>query len=171
MSGIASETRLYANRAFRKNIKILDTRKTTPGLRIFEKYAVQCGGGTNHRRSLSEGIMIKDNHISSGKDIKKKLKQTKSNTRPVQIEIDTKKQLIEFLHYNIKGVLLDNMAPKTIKECISIIKKSNKKIFIEVSGGITLRTLNKFLITGVDAISVGSIIHQAKFKNIKLEIN
>ena len=98
MSGVATETNQYAVKGYRKNIKILDTRKTTPGLRIFEKYAVQCGGGTNHRLSLSGGIMIKDNHISSEKDIKKKLKQTKLNASPVQIEIDTKKQLIEFLH-------------------------------------------------------------------------
>ena len=169
MSGIASETHRYASKAFRKNIKILDTRKTTPGIRIFEKYAVQCGGGTNHRFNLSKGIMIKDNHIGSNKNIKETLLKAKSTTVPVQVEIDTKKQLEECLKYKIDAVLLDNMEPQKIKECIQIIKKSNQKIFIEVSGGITFKTLNKYLIPGVDAISVGAIIHQATFKNIKLQ--
>ena len=169
MSGIASETHRYASKAFRKNIKILDTRKTTPGIRIFEKYAVRCGGGVNHRFNLSKGIMIKDNHIGSNKSIKRILEKTKLKTFPVQVEIDTKKQLEECLKYKIDAVLLDNMDSQKIKECIQIIKKSNQKIFIEVSGGITFKTLNKYLIPGVDAISVGAIIHQATFKNIKLQ--
>ena len=169
MSGIASETHRYASKAFRKNIKILDTRKTTPGIRIFEKYAVQSGGGTNHRFNLSKGIMIKDNHIGSNKSIKETLLKAKSTIVPVQVEIDTKKQLEECLKYKIDAVLLDNMEPQKIKECVQIIKKSNQKIFIEVSGGITFKTLNKYLIPGVAAISVGAIIHQATFKNIKLQ--
>ena len=169
MSGIASETHRYASKAFRKNVKILDTRKTTPGIRIFEKYAVQCGGGINHRFNLSKGIMIKDNHIGSNKSIKEILTKTSSVTVPIQVEIDTKKQLEECLKHKIDAVLLDNMEPQKIKECIQIIKKSNQKIFIEVSGGITFKTLNKYLITGVDAVSVGAIIHQATFKNIKLQ--
>ncbi len=169
MSGIASETHRYASKAFRKNVKILDTRKTTPGIRIFEKYAVQCGGGINHRFNLSKGIMIKDNHIGSNKSIKEILTKTSSVTVPIQVEIDTKKQLEECLKHKIDAVLLDNMEPQKIKECIQIIKESNQKIFIEVSGGITFKTLNKYLITGVDAVSVGAIIHQATFKNIKLQ--
>jgi len=169
MSGIASETHRYASKAFRKNIKILDTRKTTPGIRIFEKYAVQCGGGINHRFNLSKGIMIKDNHIGSNKSIKEILIKTKSTTVPIQVEIDTKTQLKECIKHKIDAVLLDNMDPQKIKECIQIIKKSNQKIFIEVSGGITFKTLNRYLIPGVDAISIGAIIHQATFKNIKLQ--
>ena len=169
MSGIASETHRYASKAFRKNIKILDTRKTTPGIRIFEKYAVRCGGGINHRFNLSKGIMIKDNHIGSNKNIKETLLKAKSTIVPIQVEIDTKKQLEECLKYKIDAVLLDNMDSQKIKECIQIIKKSNQEIFIEVSGGITFKTLNKYLIPGVDAISVGAIIHQATFKNIKLQ--
>ena len=169
MSGIASETHRYASKAFRKNIKILDTRKTTPGIRVFEKYAVRCGGGTNHRFNLSKGIMIKDNHIGSNKNIKEMLIKINATSAPTQVEIDTKKQLEECLKHKIDAVLLDNMEPQKIKECIQIIKKSNQKVFIEVSGGITFKTLNKYLIPGVDAISVGAIIHQATFKNIKLE--
>jgi len=169
MSGIASETHRYASKAFRKNIKILDTRKTTPGIRIFEKYAVRCGGGANHRFNLSKGIMIKDNHIGSNKSIKEMFTKIKETTIPIQVEIDTKKQLEECLKHKIDAVLLDNMDSQKIKECIQIIKQSNQKIFIEVSGGITFKTLNKYLIHGIDAISVGAIIHQARFKNIKLE--
>ena len=169
MSGISSETSIYASKAFRKNIKILDTRKTTPGIRIFEKYAVQCGGGTNHRFNLAKGIMIKDNHIGANAGIESTLNKIKNQNIPIQVEIDRKEQLIESLEYNIDAVLLDNMEPLEIKECIKIIKKSGKNIFIEVSGGITIKTLNRFLISGVDAISVGAIIHQATFKNIKLQ--
>ena len=93
----------------------------------------------------------------------------KETTIPIQVEIDTKKQLEECLKHKIDAVLLDNMDSQKIKECIQIIKQSNQKIFIEVSGGITFKTLNKYLIHGIDAISVGAIIHQARFKNIKLE--
>ena len=169
MSGVASETQKYTAKAFRKNIKILDTRKTTPGLRLFEKYAAQCGGGSNHRFNLSKGIMIKDNHIESNKNIKEIFAKLNKRKVPIQVEIETKKQLQECLKYNVDAVLLDNMIPQEIKECIQIIKKLNQKIFIEVSGGITLKTLNRYLISGVDAISVGATIHQATFKNIKLE--
>ena len=170
MSGVASETHKYASKAFRKNIKILDTRKTTPGLRVFEKYAVQCGGGSNHRFNLSKGIMIKDNHIGSNKNIKKMFARPNKSSIPIQIEIENKKQLKECLKYSIDAVLLDNMAPEKIKECIKIIKEAEKPFFIEVSGGITFKKLGKYLIKGVDAISIGATIHQATFKNIKLEI-
>ena len=169
MSGVSTETSKYVSRAYRKNIKILDTRKTTPGIRIFEKYAVKCGGGTNHRMSLKKGIMIKDNHIGANKNVSSVLKKAKNKKVPIQVEVDNKKQLEEAIRFNIDAVLLDNMDPEEIKKCIQIIKEKKENIFIEVSGGITLKTLNKYLIKGVDAISVGAIIHQAQFKNIKLE--
>jgi len=169
MCGIATETNRYAQKAFRKNIKILDTRKTTPGIRVFEKYASKCGGGTNHRFNLSKGVMIKDNHIGANKSINAIFEKLKKINAPIQIEIDTLKQLQKVLEYKIDAVLLDNMNSSEIKECIKAIKESGKKIFIEVSGGINYKTLNKYLIKGVDAISIGATIHQATFKNIKLE--
>ena len=169
MCGIATETNKYAQKAFRKNIKILDTRKTTPGIRIFEKYASKCGGGFNHRFNLSKGVMIKDNHIGANKGISSIFKKSKKINAPIQVEIDTLKQLQKVLEYKIDAVLLDNMNSLEIKECIKAIKESGKKIFIEVSGGINYKTLNKYLIKGVDAISIGATIHQATFKNIKLE--
>ena len=116
--------------------------------------------------------MIKDNHISSNEDIEKTLKKLQTLKVPIQVEIDTVEQLIKCLQYSeIDAVLLDNMDPETIKDCIDIIKEKNQKIFIEVSGGITLKTLNRFLINNVDAISIGSTIHQATAQNIKLEID
>ena len=169
MCGIATETNKYAQKAFRKNIKILDTRKTTPGIRIFEKYASKCGGGFNHRFNLSKGVMIKDNHIGANKGISSIFKKSKKINAPIQVEIDTLKQLQKVLEYKVDAVLLDNMNSLEIKECIKAIKESGKKIFIEVSGGINYKTLNKYLIKGVDAISIGATIHQATFKNIKLQ--
>ena len=169
MCGIATETNKYVQKAFRKNIKILDTRKTTPGIRIFEKYASKCGGGTNHRFNLSKGVMIKDNHIGANKSISTIFKKSKKINAPIQVEIDTLEQLQKVLEHKIDAVLLDNMNSSEIKECIKAIKESGKKIFIEVSGGINYKTLNKYLIKGVDAISIGATIHQATFKNIKLE--
>ena len=150
---------------------ILDTRKTTPGLRFFEKYAVQCGGGFNHRFNLSKGVMIKDNHIEANQSIGSAVQVLGKPSCPIQVEIDTIDQLKECLkNTNIDAILLDNMNPETIKKCVQLIKKENQNIFIEVSGGVSLSTLNRFLINHVDAVSVGSIIHQATFKNIKLEI-
>ena len=169
MSGVATETNRYAQKAFRKNIHIIDTRKTTPGIRIFEKYASKCGGGANHRFNLSEGVMIKDNHIGSNKSINSMFKKHQKPKAPIQVEIDTIDQLNKVLKYKIDAVLLDNMNSSEIKKCIGVIKESGKKIFIEVSGGINYKTLNKYLIPGVDAISIGATIHQATFKNIKLE--
>ena len=169
MSGVSTETSKYISKAYRKNIKILDTRKTTPGIRIFEKYAVKCGGGTNHRMSLKKGIMIKDNHIGANESISAVLKKAKNRKVPIQVEIDNKKQLEEAIRFDIDAVLLDNMEPEEIKKCIQIIKEKKENIFIEVSGGITIKSINRYLIKGVDAISVGAIIHQAQFKNIKLE--
>tara|TARA_Y100001980_G_C14554254_1_gene340656 strand:+ start:999 stop:1856 length:858 start_codon:yes stop_codon:yes gene_type:complete len=169
MSGVSTETSKYISKAYRKNIKILDTRKTTPGIRIFEKYAVKCGGGTNHRMSLKKGIMIKDNHIGANESVSAILKKAKNKKVPIQLEIDNRKQLEEAIRFDIDAVLLDNMEPEEIKKCIQIIKEKKENIFIEVSGGITLKSVNKYLIKGVDAISVGAIIHQAQFKNIKLE--
>ncbi|HAF75867.1 MAG TPA: carboxylating nicotinate-nucleotide diphosphorylase, partial [Maribacter sp.] len=169
LSGISSLTDSYVKKLNSKEIKILDTRKTTPGIRLFEKYAVNAGGGTNHRFNLAEGVMIKDNHIGTNTTLKEALDKIRHTDKPIQVEVDTKDQLCECLKYNVRAVLLDNMDPSEIKECIQIIRGSEKEVFIEVSGGITLKTINKYLINGVDAISVGAIIHQATFKNIKLE--
>ena len=172
LCGIASLTHKYAGIASPFNVKILDTRKTTPGLRLFEKYAVVVGGGYNHRLNLSDGILIKDNHIITSSSITKAIESVRKAGAglPLEIEVDNINQIREALEANVDGFLLDNMNPQTIKETVSLIRTSENgnDIFIEASGGITLNNIHPFLETGVDAISIGALTHQAVSKDIRL---
>ena len=172
LSGIASITNSYVKIA-NNQIKILDTRKTTPGLRLFEKHAVSIGGGYNHRLDLSKGILIKDNHILSSGSITNAINLIKKNNRhlPIEVEIDNFEQLKEALKLPINGILLDNMLPSTIIKATKILKniKNGSNIFIEASGGITEKNLHSYINTGIDAISTGAITHSAINKDIKLE--
>ena len=170
LCGIATNTNQYVTLANNK-IKILDTRKTTHGLRLFEKYAVTCGGGYNHRLNLSTGHLIKDNHLITNKSISSIITNIKKtpNYKPIEVEVDTIQQVKKILPLNIDGFLLDNMQQSEIKACVSIIKQYNNKTFIEASGGITLHNLSRFLDTGIDAASIGALTHQAQNINIKLE--
>lgn len=174
LSGISTNTAQYVSKLNNPTIKILDTRKTTPGLRLFEKYAVYKGGGFNHRQNLSSGIMVKDNHIinSDMEDVCNKLKQLKKSI-PLQIEIDTIKQITPQNVKIVDAFLLDNMLPQNIKKCIAKIdklKEPSQKIFIEISGGITLKTILKYNIDGVDGISIGALTHQGRSVDIGLDI-
>ena len=171
LCGIATNTKRYVDLAKPFNVKILDTRKTTPGMRIFEKYAVKCGGGYNHRFDLSSGILIKDNHIQSAGSITKAL--TKIDRKNwIELEVDTFEQIYEGIDNNVDGFLLDNMIPNKIKEAVNIIRfhESGKKLFIEASGGINLKNITPYLDTGVDAISIGALTHQIRSSDIKLEV-
>ena len=172
LSGISTNTAKHISKLNNPKIKILDTRKTTPGLRLLEKYAVNQGGGHNHRLDLSSGIMVKDNHIISNmKDICKKLSKGK-HQRPIQIEIDTIKQITKENIKIVDALLLDNMSPSNIKKCIkkiNKIKKKSQKIFIEISGGITLKTIVKYNIKGIHGISIGALTHQSTSKDIGLD--
>jgi nicotinate-nucleotide pyrophosphorylase (carboxylating) len=165
LSGIATTTRKYSEIANPYGVKILDTRKTTPGMRLLEKYAVNIGGGSNHRLDLSTDILIKDNHINAGGGIKKVIQNVnvhnKSNLN-VELEVDTIEQLKEGLELNVKGFLLDNMPPTTIKEAVNLIRnhKNGDDIFIEASGGITIDNLSDYVKTGVNAISIGALTHR-----------
>jgi nicotinate-nucleotide pyrophosphorylase (carboxylating) len=174
LSGISSNTQRYISKLNNSKIKILDTRKTTPGLRLLEKYAVNKGGGYNHRLDLSSGIMVKDNHLinSNIDNIYKKLKKLKKKI-PIQIEIDNINQITQRSVDLVDAFLLDNMSPAKIKQCIIKIKKLKKtlnKIFIEVSGGVTLKTISKFNIKGVSGISIGALTHQSQSVDISLDI-
>ena len=155
------------------NVKILDTRKTTPGLRIFEKYAVTAGGGYNHRLDLSSGILIKDNHIKAAVGVAKAIEKIKrmNYKLPIEIEAENLKQIKEGLKAGVEGFLLDNMKPEKIINCVKFIRSQpgGRDIFIEASGGITLKTLKGYVITGVNAISVGALTHSAKATNIHIE--
>ena len=172
LCGIATLTLEYAEIANPFNVKILDTRKTTPGLRLFEKYAVAVGGGYNHRLNLSDGILIKDNHIIAAGSVTKAIESVRKAGAglPLEIEVDNINQIREALEANVDGFLLDNMNPQTIKESVSLIRASENgnDIFIEASGGITLKNIHPFLETGIDAISIGALTHQAVSKDICL---
>ena len=174
LSGVATLTNQYVTQLNSSTIKILDTRKTTPGLRLFEKHAVTVGGGYNHRLDLEDGVMFKDNHLAIIANISSSLKKIKEDHpgKKIQIEVDTIEQLQNLCHDNlidVDAVLLDNMLPEQVIQCASLIRKNNNKCFIEVSGGITLDNLSDYNQTDVDGISIGAITHQSVSKNIKFE--
>lgn len=174
MSGVSSLTSKYVEKLNNNQIKVLDTRKTTPGLRIFEKYAVFCGGGSNHRLNLSCGIMVKDNHINKITDeVINKLTKL-SPQIPIQFEIDHPKQIDLQNTSLVDAYLLDNMTPNKIKKCIekiNLLKSKDKKIFIEVSGGITLKNISKYNLKGVNGISIGALTHQSTNVDIGLDLH
>ena len=174
MSGVSSLTGKYVEKLNNNKIKVLDTRKTTPGLRMFEKYAVFCGGGSNHRLNLSSGIMVKDNHINKITDeVADKLTRI-SPSVPIQFEVDSPKQINSQNVSLVDAFLLDNMTPNKIKKCIekiNLLKNKDKKIFIEVSGGVTLKNISKFNLKGVNGISVGALTHQSTNVDIGLDLH
>ncbi|MBI5326245.1 MAG: carboxylating nicotinate-nucleotide diphosphorylase [Ignavibacteriae bacterium] len=173
LCGIATLTREYVKIASPYKVRILDTRKTTPGLRLFEKYAVTVGGGWNHRLDLSSGILIKDNHIQAAGGITNAVNKIRKNNYklPVELEVENLSQIKEGLNAGVDGFLLDNMAPDKIRKCVSFIRSQSngKEIFIEASGGITLKTLPDYVKTGIDAVSIGALTHSAKAANIHIE--
>jgi nicotinate-nucleotide pyrophosphorylase (carboxylating) len=172
LCGIATLTKKYSDIAKPYSVKILDTRKTTPGLRLFEKYAVTVGGGYNHRLDLSSGILIKDNHIKAAGGIKNAIELAKSNKKnlKVEIEVENLQEIKEALEVGVDGFLLDNMNPQKTKEMVNFIRSNgNKEIFIESSGGINLENLKDYVTTGVNAISSGALTHSVKSSNIHLE--
>ena len=174
LSGIASTTKDLADITNRHDIELLDTRKTTPGLRLFEKFAVTIGGGTNHRFSLQDAVMIKDNHLIGNPDILQAVSKSKQDnpTKDIQIEVDTKDQLEIALQSEADSILLDNFKPETLPDIIQRIRSyvRGKNIYIELSGGITADTLANFCIEGVDGISMGALTHNIKSKDISLDI-
>ena len=173
LCGIATLSRKYAKIANPFNVMILDTRKTTPGLRLFEKFAVAIGGSYNHRLNLSDGILIKDNHVIAAGSITRAIESAqKSNTNlPLELEVDNINQIKEAIKIGVDGFLLDNMDVNTIRLAVSIIRESENgdDIFIEASGGINIENIHPYLDTGINAISIGALTHQAKSKNIRLE--
>jgi len=173
LCGIATVAQQYAKLADPYNVKILDTRKTTPGIRLFEKYAVVIGGAYNHRLNLSDGILIKDNHIVSAGSINKAIESARKSGGgfPLEVEVDNLDQIKESLILGVDGFLLDNMDVYNIRTAVSIIRQfeNGDNIFIEASGGITLENIQPYLKTGINAISVGALTHHAISKDICLE--
>ena len=174
LCGIATLTRKYAEIGNGFNCKILDTRKMTPGLRMFEKYAVAVGGGFNHRLDLKSAVLIKDNHLLASGGVKPALKNISqlNGSVPIELEVDRLDQLREGLEYEINGFLLDNMTPDEIVQAIDFVKNNSmNNVFLEASGGITLETLKEYAATGIEAISVGALTTSAKNINLKMEFN
>lgn len=181
LSGIATLTRQYADAIQGTKARVLDTRKTVPGLRTLEKYAVLSGGGTNHRLDLASGILIKNNHISLGGGVAKALSQALENRRHgqrVQVEVRTPAELEEALKFGAEAILLDNMSPEAVKVAVDRIHqftravegKTDRWIPIETSGGIVLENIRAYAETGVDFISVGALTHSAKAADISMRI-
>jgi nicotinate-nucleotide pyrophosphorylase (carboxylating) len=183
LSGIATLTREYVDAIHGTHAHVLDTRKTVPGLRTLEKYAVLCGGGTNHRLDLASGILIKNNHISLGGGLPavltKALEHRKKGQR-VQVEVRTPQELEDALQYGAEAILLDNMTPKEVRHAVERIKKETaaqptsgqeaRWIPTEASGGIVLQNIRAYAETGVDFISVGALTHSAKAADISMSI-
>ena len=174
LCGISTETKKYTQLNTPDSFKVMDTRKMTPGLRKFEKYAVYVGGGWNHRLDLSSGILIKDNHLMAAGGIEFAIKQMSlSNKRklPIELEVDTIDQLNAGLKLDLDGFLLDNMNPLMVKKAVKIIRKQpqGNNIFIEASGGINYETLEAYAATGVDGVSMSAITTQAPVVDIKLD--
>ena len=174
MSGIATETRRYVQAVDGYQARIVDTRKTTPGLRFLEKYSVRMGGGQNHRYNLGDGILIKDNHIDALRrdgmslgDVVKKAIREASHTIRVEVEVEDLEQLEEALDAGAEFVLLDNM---DIEQMAEAVKVARGKAFTEASGGITLETVRAVAATGVDIISVGALTHSVRALDISMDM-
>jgi nicotinate-nucleotide pyrophosphorylase (carboxylating) len=173
LSGIASLTRQYVDAIQGTKARVLDTRKTVPGLRALEKYAVLCGGGTNHRLDLSSGILIKNNHIALGGGLRTALTNALEKRKPgnrVQVEVRTQKELEEALECGAEAILLDNMSPAQVKTAVERIRKEERWVPIEASGGIVLDNIRAYAEAGPDFISVGALTHSAKAADISMSI-
>ncbi len=169
LSGIATATRHFVDAVAGTDTRICCTRKTTPGLRAFEKYAVRAGGGVNHRFGLYDAILIKDNHIAMAGGIAEAIRGARAKAGHmvrIEIEVDTLDQLKEALDIGVEAVLLDNMPPDVLREAVSI---NQGRAALEASGGITLDTAASVAATGVDYISVGWITHSAPCLDIGLD--
>jgi nicotinate-nucleotide pyrophosphorylase (carboxylating) len=170
MSGIATITSKFCQQVKDFPVRIVDTRKTTPGLRILEKYAVRMGGGHNHRFGLYDAVLIKDNHIAVAGGIKSAVNSVRkqiSHTVKIEVEVENLSQLQKALEMKVDIIMLDNMNLETMKEAVKIVKG---KALIEASGGITLEKVRKIAQIGVDLISVGALTHSVKSLDISMEI-
>lgn len=169
MSGVATLTRAFVDRVKDTGIEILDTRKTTPCLRAFDRIAVHLGGGTNHRSGLYDQVLIKDNHIAIAGSISKAIDYARQKFPDKSLEIETRTldEVIEAVSKKPDTILLDNMLPDMVRSAIETISGQAR---IEISGGITLDTIDSYLINGVDAISIGALTHSPRAVDISLEM-
>lgn len=177
-SGVSTITAAYVKKVAGLDCAIMDTRKTLPGLRAIEKYAVTVGGGRNHRYGLDDRLILKNNHLAylskrssnTLKEIVSQLKQVHSNL-PVEIEVDDITKLAEALETEANAIMLVNISPEEAKKCVEKIKKHSKHAYIESSGSITLDTVRAYALTGADGVSVGDLTHSVKAIDIRMRLS
>lgn len=178
MSGIATFTRKFVEAVAGTHARILDTRKTSPGLRVIDKYAVRCGGGQNHRLDLSDGVLLKDNHIALAGGIVPALERAHRNRRgaqPIEVEVRTLEELEVALAHGAEAILLDNMSPEDVKRAVDRcsepqFQRSDRRIPLECSGGIRLENVRAYADTGVDFISVGLLTHSTHAVEMSMRV-
>jgi nicotinate-nucleotide pyrophosphorylase (carboxylating) len=168
LSGVATLTRAYVDAVAGTGVAILDTRKTTPGLRLLEKHAVAWGGGRNHRVGLFDAVLIKDNHIRAAGSIAEAVARVRAaGDLPVEVECDTLEQVAEAVGARVDAILLDNMSPAELRDAVALVSGRAR---LEASGGITLDNVRAVAETGVDEISIGALTHSARSLDVSLEI-
>jgi nicotinate-nucleotide pyrophosphorylase (carboxylating) len=173
LSGIATLTRKYVELVQGTKTRILDTRKTVPGLRALDKYAVRCGGGQNHRLDLSDGVLIKNNHIALAGGVAAALQKALRNRheeQPIEIEVRNLSELEEALANGAESILLDNMAVEDVRAAVVRVGSHSRRIPMEASGGIRLENVRAYAETGVDYISVGALTHSAQAVDLSMKI-
>ena len=168
LSGIATLTRRFVDAVEGTGTSVLDTRKTTPGLRALEKHAVACGGGRNHRFGLDDAVLVKDNHLRAAGSIRTAVERVRSATDlPVEVECETPDDVREALDAGVDAILLDNMTLAELRESVAL---NAGRARLEASGGVTLDTIREIAETGVDEISVGALTHSAPSLDVSLEL-
>src|SRR4249919_1190609 len=173
LGGIATLTRRFVGAVSGTRARILDTRKTAPGLRMLDKYAVRCGGGQNHRLDLSDGVLIKGNHIALAGGIAPVLERAHRNRRgsqPIEVEVRSLAELEEALTHGAEAVLLDNMPVEQVRTAVERCAKAQRRIPVECSGGITLENVRAYADAGVDFISVGALTHSTVAADMSLRV-
>jgi nicotinate-nucleotide pyrophosphorylase (carboxylating) len=173
MSGIATLTRKFVDAVHGTRARILDTRKTAPGLRVIDKYAVRCGGGQNHRLDLSDGVLIKNNHIALAGGIPAALERAHRNRRgsqPIEVEVRTLEELEQALANSAEAILLDNMSVENVGRAVKRCANLERRVPLECSGGIRLENVRAYAETGVDFISVGLLTHSPPAVDMSLRV-
>jgi nicotinate-nucleotide pyrophosphorylase (carboxylating) len=174
MSGIATLTRKFVDAVSGTKARILDTRKTAPGLRLIDKYAVRCGGGLNHRLDLSDGVLIKNNHIALAGGIGPVLERAVRNRRgsqPIEVEVRTMGELEAALAFGAEAILLDNMSAEQVRGAVDLCGRMERPIPVECSGGIRLENVRAYAEAGVDFISVGLLTHSPQAADMSLRVS
>jgi nicotinate-nucleotide pyrophosphorylase (carboxylating) len=173
LSGIATLTRAFTVAAQGSNLRITDTRKTTPGFRLLEKYAVRMGGGSNHRFDLGSGVLIKDNHVAVAGSVTEAVRRAKGrvpHSLKIEVEVDTLAQLDEALAAGVDIVLLDNFSSADLEKAMVVIRSAQARPLVEVSGGVSMARIPELARIGVDLVSVGALTHSAPAVDLALDM-